>query len=35
MTAKTHIRSSFVTIRKSISYKKVNEKVLNWTPKGR
>ncbi len=35
MMAKTHIRSSFVTIRKSISYKKVNEKVLNWISKGR
>ena len=29
------MRSMFVTIRKSISYKKVKEKVLNWTSKGR
>ena len=33
--AKTHIRSRFATNSKSISYKKVQEKVLNWTSKGR
>ena len=33
--AKTHIKSKFVTIRKSISYKVATEKVLNWTSKGR
>ena len=32
---KTHIQSSFVTISKSISYKVVKQKVLNWTSKGR
>ena len=32
---KTHMQSRFVTIRKSISYKKEKEKVLNWTSKGR
>ena len=29
------MRSKFVTIRESVSYKKVKEKVLNWTSKGR
>ena len=33
--AKTHIKSRFVTKRKSISYKAAQEKVPNWTAKGR
>ena len=32
---KTRIKSRFVTNRKSIDYKGVEEKVLNWTSKGR
>ena len=33
--AKIHIRSRFATNSKSISYKTVQEKVPNWTSKGR
>ena len=33
--AKTHIKSKFATNSKSITYKAVQEKVLNWTSKGR
>ena len=33
--AKTRVRSKFATNSKSISYKVVQEKVLNWTSKGR
>ena len=32
---KTRFKSEFVTIRESVGYKTVEEKVLNWTPKGR
>ena len=32
---KTRIKSRFITDRKSIGYKVVEEKVLNWTSKGR
>ena len=35
MITKTHIGSEFITNRKSISYKVVQKKVLNWTSKGR
>ena len=35
MKAKTRVKSKFTTNRKSISYKVVEEKVLNWTSKGR
>ena len=33
--ATTRVKSKFATNRKSISYKLVQEKVLNWTSKGR
>ena len=33
--AKTRIRIKFATNRKSVGYKVVQEKVLNWTSKGR
>ena len=29
------MKSEFVTVRESVGYKEVKEKVLNWTPKGR
>ena len=32
---KTHIKSRFITKRKSVSYKTAQEKVPNKTPKGR
>ena len=32
---KTRVKSKFATNRKSVSYKVVQEKVLNWTSKGR
>ena len=32
---KTRVKSKFATIRKSISYETVQEKMLNWTSKGR
>ncbi len=31
----TRIESKFVTSKKSVSYKVVKQKVLNWTSKGR
>ena len=33
--AKTRIKSIFTTNRKSDSYKMAQEKMLNWTSKGR
>ncbi len=33
--AKTRVKCKFITNRKSISYEVVQEKVLNWTSKGR
>ncbi len=33
--AKTRVKSKFATDSKSTSYKAVQEKVLNWTSKGR
>ena len=33
--AKTRVKSKFATNSKSVSYKAVQEKVLNWTSKGR
>ncbi len=33
--AKTRVKSKFATNSKSISYNVVQEKVLNWTSKGR
>ena len=32
---KTRVKSKFATNRKSVGYKVVQEKVLNWTSKGR
>ena len=33
--AKIRVKSKFITNRKSISYEIIQEKVLNWTSKGR
>ena len=33
--AKTRVKGEFITNRKSISYEVIQEKVLNWTSKGR
>ena len=33
--AKTRVKSRFATNSKSVSYKVMQEKVLNWTSKGR
>ena len=33
--AKKRVKSKFATNSKSVSYKVVQEKVLNWTSKGR
>ena len=35
MKTKTRVKSKFATNRKSVSYKVMQEKVLNWTSKGR
>ena len=32
---KTRVKSKFATNRKSVGYNVVQEKVLNWTSKGR
>ena len=35
MKTKTYVKRKFTTNRKSVSYKVVQEKVLNWFSKGR
>ena len=35
MKTKARVKSKFATNRKSVSYKVMQEKVLNWTSKGR